>query len=66
MANNDFMAGAVMRLAAGKPGMTSVLLMEHLGLLLAEALLGTKVESEARTMLHLEFEPEADAESEID
>jgi Fe-S-cluster containining protein len=59
MVNNDFMAGAIMKLAAGVAvNDQAELLMEHLGLLLAEALLGTKIESEARTLLRLQFDPD--------
>lgn len=59
MENNDFMAGAITALAAGlaRDGRAE-LLMDHLGALLAEAMLGERVESEARRLLRLTFEPE--------
>ena len=59
MANNDFMAGAITSLAAAlaKDGKAE-LLMEHLGAMLAEIMAGEHVESGARRLLRLTFEPE--------
>lgn len=57
ISNHDLTMGSVMKLATlvQKDGRAE-LLMEHLGLLLAEALLGERVESEKRTLLQLNFE----------
>jgi Fe-S-cluster containining protein len=66
MMNNEFMAGAMMKLAAGVAvDGHAELLMEHLGLLLAEALLGIKVKSETRTLLQLDFEDDSLTEKPI-
>lgn len=57
VANNDFHASAMMKLAGGlQEGGKAELLMEHLGLLLAEALTGERVESEARRLIPIAFE----------
>lgn len=57
VANNDFMTTAIMKMAGGlQVDGKAELLMEHLGLHLAEALTGERVESEARRMLVVEFE----------
>lgn len=55
--NHDLTMGTIMKLATlVQKDRRAELLMEHLGLLLAEALLGERVESEKRTLLQLNFE----------
>ncbi len=57
LANNDYLASSMMKMAGGlQEDGVAHLLMEHLGLLLAEALVGERVESEARRMLEIKFE----------
>ena len=57
VSNHDLTMGTVMKLATlVQKDNKAELLMEHLGLLLAEALLGERVESEKRTLLKLDFE----------
>lgn len=57
VSNHDLTMGTVMKLASEvQEDNRAELLMEHLGLLLAEALTGEHVESEKRTLLQLNFE----------
>lgn len=57
VSNHDLTMGTVMKLATlVQENNKAELLMEHLGLLLAEALTGERVESEKRTLLQLNFE----------
>lgn len=57
VSNHDLTMGTVMKLATlVQKDRKAELLMEHLGLLLAEALLGERVESGKRTLLQLNFE----------
>jgi Fe-S-cluster containining protein len=59
MANFDFKAAALMKLAGGlaEDGRAE-LLFDHLGVMLAEALLGVRFESAARTLMPIVFEDE--------
>lgn len=55
--NHDLTLGTIMKLATlVQRNKKAELLMEHMGLLLAEALLGERVESGKRTLLQLDFE----------
>lgn len=69
ISRHDLMMGGVMKLIEGaQPGETVELVMEHLGLQLAEALLGEHVESGACEMLRIEIakeEPEAPPAPEV-
>lgn len=67
ISNHDLTMGTIMKLGSlvQQDGQAE-LLMEHLGLLLAEALLGERVESEKRTLLQLNFEQDLqEAEVEV-
>jgi len=59
VSRHDLMIGGIYKLIEGaQPGETVELVMEHLGLLLAEALLGERVESGACEMLRIQIAPE--------
>jgi len=59
MANYDFKAAALMKLAGGlSENGRAELLFDHIGVLLAEVLTGERFESAARTLMPIEFEDE--------